>query len=369
MKNHYLLLIAGILISAVCAFLAYIEFIASEFTPKTSKNLKGVDDQIQKVMYYASLAPSSHNAQMWKVKINPSINTIYITLDDTRTLKVIDKENRESYISIGCYVKALEMAFKAFNYKTITNIQEDSKQVLLTFLKDNTGDINHDILDSLTKRHSDKQIFTDRMLDKDLVTKLSAVSDNAILVQKKDKSYNNLTTLIKDAVKRQSYDKRAVAELASYMRFSDEESNEKQDGLNAEQLGMRGLKKFFYYLFVTPSTVLTETFSKQTVSIINKQIDSAPAFVLLESYGDDFKSKVIHGMELMELWMFLTDNNVEVHPISAPIEYEDSKNRINKILNKQTDTDMILRVGYAEKYLQNHRLRRNLDKYIEVVKD
>ncbi|WP_406021171.1 hypothetical protein [Succinivibrio sp.] len=369
MKNHYLLLIAGILISAVCAFLAYIEFIASEFTPKTSKNLKGVDDQIQKVLYYASLAPSSHNAQMWKVKINPSINTIYITLDDSRTLKVIDKENRESYISIGCYVKALEMAFKAFNYKTITTIQEESKQVLLTFLKDNTGDINHAILNSLTKRHSDKQIFTDRMLDKDLVTKLSAVSDNVILVQKKDKSYNDLTTLIKDTVKRQSYDKMAVAELASYMRFSDDESKEKQDGLNAEQLGLRGLKKFFYYLFVNSSTVLTETFSKQTVSIINKQIDSAPAFVLLESYGDDFKSKVIHGMELMELWMFLTDNNVEVHPISAPIEYKDSINRINKILNKQTDTDMILRVGYAEKYLQNHRLRRNLDKYIEVVKD
>lgn len=369
MKTHYLMLICGILISVVCAFIAYIEFIASEFTPKTSKNLEGIDDRIQNVLYYASLAPSSHNAQMWKVRINPSINAIYITLDDSRTLKVIDKENRESYISIGCYVKALEMAFKAFNYKTITNIQEDSKQVLVTFSKENTGDINHDILDSLTKRHSDKQIFSDRMLDKDLVTKLSAVSDNAILLQKSDKSYNDLKPLIKDAVKRQTYDKMAVAELASYMRFSDDESKEKQDGLDAEQLGLRGLKKFFYYLFVNSSTVLTETFSKQTVSIINKQIDSAQAFVLLESYGDDFKSKVIQGMELMELWMFLTDNNVEVHPISAPVEYKDSINRINKILNKHTDTDMILRVGYAEKYLQNHRLRRDLDKYIEVVKD
>ena len=97
MKNHYLLLIAGILITAICAFFAYIEFIASEFTPKTSKNLKGIDEQIQKVLYYASLAPSSHNAQMWKVRINPSINTIYISLDDSRTLPVIDKENRDRH--------------------------------------------------------------------------------------------------------------------------------------------------------------------------------------------------------------------------------------------------------------------------------
>lgn len=369
MKNHYLLLIAGILITAICAFFAYIEFIASEFTPKTSKNLKGIDEQIQKVLYYASLAPSSHNAQMWKVRINPSINTIYISLDDSRTLPVIDKENRESYISIGCYVKALELAFKAFNYKTIINIQEDSKQILVTFSKDNPGEINHDILNSLIKRHSDKQIFIDKKLNNDLVNKLSALSDNLILIQKEETKYKDLSSVIKEAVLKQTYDKYAMQELASYMRFSDKEAAEKQDGLNAEQLGIRGIKKFFYYLFVNAKTILSEKFAKQTVSIINNQIDSAQGLVLLESLGDDFKSRVTLGMELMKVWLFLTENDVEVHPISAPVEYTDSKNRINKILNKHSYTDMILRVGYAKNYSQNHLLRRDLDRYIEVVKD
>lgn len=369
MKNHYILLVAGILISSIIAFFAYIEFISSGFTPKTSKQLNGINETLQQILYYASLAPSSHNAQMWKVKISPNINTIYISLDNSRTLKVIDKDNRESYISLGCYLKALQMAFEAYNYKTIINIKDDSKQILVTYSKDNTGDINHDILNSLMKRHSDKQIFIDRKLNEDLVDKLSAISNQAFIIQKGSDKFKDISNLLKDAVKRQANDRYAVEELASYMRFSDEEASEKQDGLNAEQLGMRGIKKFFYYLFVNTKTVLTEAFSKQTISIINKQIDSAQGFVIINSFGDSFNAKVLQGMELMKVWMFLTENNVEVHPISAPVEYKDSESKLNKILDKQSHTDMILRIGYAENYSKNHLLRRDLDKYIEVITD
>lgn len=52
---------------------------------------------------YASKAPSGHNTQPWKFHITDSTITVLPNLDVA--LPVVDRNNRELFISLGCAVE------------------------------------------------------------------------------------------------------------------------------------------------------------------------------------------------------------------------------------------------------------------------
>ena len=57
---------------------------------------------------YASKAPSGHNTQPWKFHITDSTITVLPNLDVA--LPVVDKNNRELFISLGCATENLCIA-------------------------------------------------------------------------------------------------------------------------------------------------------------------------------------------------------------------------------------------------------------------
>ena len=65
---------------------------------------------------YASKAPSGHNTQPWKFHITDSTITVLPNLDVA--LPVVDRNNRELFISLGCAVENLCIAASYFGYTT-----------------------------------------------------------------------------------------------------------------------------------------------------------------------------------------------------------------------------------------------------------
>ena len=91
---------------------------------------------LEKLLYYGTLAPSSHNAQMWKVRIL-SENEFLIIFDKKRSLKFIDSDNRESLISIGAFLanvirgaKTMELELQ---YTVYDQIKPDNSVVYISF--------------------------------------------------------------------------------------------------------------------------------------------------------------------------------------------------------------------------------------------
>jgi hypothetical protein len=76
-----------------------------------------VPDELVEVLYYASLAPSGHNAQPWYVKV-VNEKTCIIGLDPLRRLPAVDPNNRESLLSIGAFAESLSLAAGAKGYDT-----------------------------------------------------------------------------------------------------------------------------------------------------------------------------------------------------------------------------------------------------------
>jgi nitroreductase len=70
--------------------------------------------QMKELIRYATLAPSGHNTQPWKFSIKE--NSIRIFPDFTRHLTVVDPDNRELYISLGCALENLVIAARYAGY-------------------------------------------------------------------------------------------------------------------------------------------------------------------------------------------------------------------------------------------------------------
>lgn len=65
-------------------------------------------DPLERLVYYARLAPSRHNTQPWKFVVGA--DEIDLFADDTRWLRVADPERRELHASLGCALESLRIA-------------------------------------------------------------------------------------------------------------------------------------------------------------------------------------------------------------------------------------------------------------------
>src|SRR6185369_15981431 len=63
---------------------------------------------MERLAYYARLAPSSHNSQPWRFVTGPSEVDLFADLE--RWLPAIDPEQRELHVSLGCALEAMRIA-------------------------------------------------------------------------------------------------------------------------------------------------------------------------------------------------------------------------------------------------------------------
>ena len=62
---------------------------------------------LSRLVYYARLAPSTHNTQPWKFVIGR--REIDVFVDESRWLRVADPFRRELHISLGCAIESLRI--------------------------------------------------------------------------------------------------------------------------------------------------------------------------------------------------------------------------------------------------------------------
>jgi hypothetical protein len=73
-------------------------------------------DPIERLVYYARLAPSIRNSQPWKFLLGGS--TIDVFSDCARWLNVADGDRREMHLSLGCAIESLRIAADFGGYGT-----------------------------------------------------------------------------------------------------------------------------------------------------------------------------------------------------------------------------------------------------------
>ena len=104
---------------------------------------------------YASKAPSGHNTQPWKFHI--ADNTITVIPNFEVALPVVDGNNRELFISLGCAVENLSIAANHFGYTT--QIVEYSIKGIILELTKNDLMVENPLFHQIEKRQTNRSVY------------------------------------------------------------------------------------------------------------------------------------------------------------------------------------------------------------------
>lgn len=86
---------------------------------KKTGNIISLDD-FKFLVKQAVKAPSGHNTQPWKFRRDGSVVEIHPDFD--RKLPVVDPDNRELFVSLGCAAENLCLAAQTKGYKSTVSV-------------------------------------------------------------------------------------------------------------------------------------------------------------------------------------------------------------------------------------------------------
>lgn len=357
--------ILGTVIVALSAVLTAAAIMGRPLKVNPSRKLDGVNDDIQNALWYSSIAANSHNTQMWSVKLYPNENRLQILIDESRVLNVVDSEKREAYISLGCYIETMSVAFGAYGYDTQVNCTDLTVNV--TYQKRTNVTVDSTKLSLIDKRHTNKSAFSNSQIKQDTVNDLLGKYSALSLYQNGNENFGYIKQISLNAVTVQSANQAYRDELAEWMRFSDKEAATKLDGITADMIGLKGIVKTFYYWTTTRESAKGDKFAQQGIDTAKKQLNNCGAFAVITG-GNTFEELINVGRMTQAFWFDCAENNIAIQPFSAALETQPFCSSIQNDLGVAAPVQMILRLGYVDSYGTNSGLRRNLSDYIEVVK-
>lgn len=325
------------------------------------------------ILYYASLAPNAHNSQPWALYYHQGSQTFTLVLDKGKALPHTDPTNRESYISLGAFLENFTQVASASGFRADMEIKatpsapEEIARIRLTRLESAPTTDTVARLALMEQRHTDKRPYADVPIPHAAIQDLlDRHKPYLSYYPKGTQGYLYLSDRAVRAMQTQSEDQSKRDELASWLRFSNEEARAARDGLPAEQLSMTGMKKFFYYLLYSREKTRGDAFARESVLQVAEQVDNCAGFFVITG-GDTLPEYVRAGMQLEALWLDAVAAGISIHPLSQMLEEEPYKGEVQNALELALPPQMVLRAGVLADYGKNHKIRRNIADFVQAV--
>ena len=323
---------------------------------------------IYKMLYYASLAGSSHNSQPWKVVVTGN-RLISLYADTTRELHVVDPDRRELYISLGAFIENLSLSAGSLGYGSIMNFYDNSKKGALVaeiqLYKTVPTDFDLRLIEKrMTLRIPFKKNpikSTDQNLiiisDPQNVHYYSATSEKGLFIADKAMS----------AYTQQAYNKSAQSELANWMRFSDNDVKAKKDGLTTAGMQINGLSGLFVRHFYKPEDSKKESFIKAGIEKTEKQVFGCSGWIVITSGNNSMKEWINLGRIYQNINLTCTKLNIGFQPMNQIVEETKFKNELTNHLGINEELMFIARIGYIDCSQVPVSPRRAVDDFAQFV--
>lgn len=307
--------------------------------------MHAMNDDYYKMVEYAIKAPSGHNTQPWMFRI--SENSIDILPDFTKTLSVVDGDNRELFISLGCAAENLCIAASVLSYETDMLVSEQGE---ITIYLNKSDSIRHDILFSeIEKRQTNRSIYNSKFIEDEVLNDcLSVVSREKGLGlypwRNGTESFESLKQLVMEGNILQMDDDMFVKELKSWMRINRKESDALKDGLSYDVFGAPNLPAFI----ARPAIGSFLNSKKQNKGDLNK-IESSSHFILFTTTNNTIQDWIVLGREMQRFLLKLTAFDIAHAYMNQPCEVEKLRLKISEQLSIKSEyPQILLRVGYGK---------------------
>jgi len=318
-------------------------------------------DEFKFLVECAIKAPSGHNTQPWKFENTE--NGIIIHPDLKRALPVVDTDNYELYISLGCALENLLIAAKQKGFKFKVHYPEKSgSSIIIELIKDDTGKVTPDILfDYISKRQVTKSKYNDTTLS-DAVFKELGSSFNfegvSLRILDSKKNFEKIIPLIIEANNIQFNNKDFLNELVHWIRFSKNEAEKKKDGIWSATMGMPGLGRFIGSL-VMKNFVTAKSEEKRLIDLLGH----SPGLAIFISDTNIAEAWVKTGQAFQRFGLTATHLGVSHAHLNMPCEEIVVRQKLAKELGIENKHPLLLiRYGYADR--MPYSFRRGFDEVI-----
>ncbi|MDR1200744.1 MAG: nitroreductase [Tannerellaceae bacterium] len=290
-------------------------------------------------------APSGHNTQPWLFRVND--DNIQILPNYDKSLPVVDPDNRELFISLGCAAENLCIAALQKGHDIDLNISEEGI-VTIHLKKDHAAEPNT-LFDQIAIRQTNRSVYNGQIISSDTIRLLERVFEasgaNAYFYKNGTPEFNSIANYVIAGNVLQMQNKAFTDELKSWMRFNKKHQDTTNDGLSYAVFGAPNLPQFI----VKP--IMSGYLNGKTQNKGDrKKIASSSHFALLTVTGNTPEEWIRLGM-VMERFLLKTTELEIVHA------YMNQPNEVNDLSGEMTETlnilgeypTILLRIGYGDK--------------------
>jgi len=295
-------------------------------------------DPLARLVYYARLAPSSHNSQPWKFVTGAS--EIDVFAEQERWLRVADADRREMYLSLGCAIEALCIAADyaghgaRVSYFPVAHDETLVARVSIAFGGPKREDSAGDLLKRMATRRTSHRLFERaRPVSEEERTRLErsfAIGDVALQFLREPGPLAALGTL----------ETRADALLFANPAYRTELARWVGEGMMGTTWLFSKLGQFALGCLPVGDRVARDD---------SARLASAPLVGLLTTSRDRRVDQVQAGQAYMRLALVAESREVRVQPMSQVLEVGETRAGLAQLFDlKGRTAQHLFRLGHAE---------------------
>jgi hypothetical protein len=193
--------------------------------------------QMKEIVRYATLAPSGHNTQCWRFRLDN--RSIAILPDMSRRTPVVDPDDHHLYVSLGCAAENLVQAARAFGFAGNAEFSSASDGVITVALERSKAE-ESPLFKAIPYRQCTRTDYDGKPLNSGELRLLEAAGTGngvAVVLLTEREAMEKVLEYVVQGNTMQINNPAFVSELESWIRFSDGEAIRTGDGLTARSTG------------------------------------------------------------------------------------------------------------------------------------
>jgi hypothetical protein len=311
---------------------------------------------MRELIRYATLAANGHNTQPWQFTV--TANAIEIHPDYTRRLAVVDPNDRELWISLGCALENLLVAARAAGYDPEVTYPDPADFIRVQLTADNSQ--HSPLFEAILHRQSTRSEYDGQPIkstDLDQIQTLPLESGVGLHFVTNRTDLETVVEYVNQGNLRQYADKAFVGELIDWLRFTKKEALASLDGLYSRCSGNPEAPRWLGKMFVAG------TKPQQQAEADAKKLRSSAGAVVIASEADDKPTWVRTGQVYERLALQMTSLYLKSAFLNQPIEVAELRSQFQTAMGLGAFLPQVLvRFGYAEAMPRS--LRRPVEQVI-----
>jgi hypothetical protein len=329
--------------------------------------------QLQKLLHYAILAPSSHNTQCWKFSTRSNDNgaSISIRPDLSRRLSIVDPDDHHLYVSLGCAAENLVQAAPALGLSAKIDIVDDdsaSGVVVVHVALEPGPEVITSLFQAIPHRQCTRTVYDGRPLDPTELELLQVAGTGngvRVVLLTEPVALEAVLDFVVQGNTAQFQNPDFLSELKTWIRFNELEATKTGDGLWGRSMGSPPIPRWLANL-LTGFLFRASTENDK----VQRQIRSSAGIAIFASQVNDKRHWIEAGRCYERFALQATALGIRNAFINQPVEEAavrplfwtkvlDLVGEENKDLARFSRPDLVLRFGRGAEMPRS--LRRPLE--------